>query len=141
MYFTSNIPTKDDELFTTIFDSLDTKNKDKKEETFNNFRDENRLCNNFLCHKSCKDSLPIDKLNEILKEVKSNIINKKDTTDFIIDNLDKFLLIMELNILISTINYIQKKDIDCWDIQEKLITFKSIEYFNKMILTDFYYTP
>ena len=140
LYFNPILSTeKDDDLFREIFNSTD-KESEKKEKTFQNFINDNRLCNILKCDQECKESLtrPIEKLKRILDEVKYKIEDKIE--DFIIDNVEYFILIMELNILINALNDIKKPDINCWDIQEILIKFKTIEYFNKQILqTEFYY--
>jgi hypothetical protein len=142
-YFSNISITPDDELFKQVFDSRSEKDEIKSQ-TFKNFRDDNRLCNDTKCDSNCKSGLPIKDLNDILNKVKSSIENRiykeeKLINDFVLNNFDKFLLIMELNILIKSLEDIKNPDINCWDIQEILIKFKTIEYFNKQILTNFYY--
>ena len=90
--------------------------------------------NKNLVNKTFKDNI-----NEILKSIDYTNYYINNINDFIVDNFEKWLLIMENNALIEIINLLSKDEISCWNIQLNLDTLKSIQLFNIKILEDNYY--
>ena len=128
------------EQFKSVLDLLPDTNKETNKETvFNNFYSEHRIAN-FNCNQKCIDDLKIHipKLEEIKSEIIRTIKTDKKIDDFIINNVDKWILIMEINILINLINQIKEDSISS-DIQDKLTSLNSIRYFNDKIKSNFFY--
>ena len=110
-----------------------------RERVFNSFYSEHRIVD-FKCIPNCITE--ITKYNPILDAIKSNIIKEiktdKKIDNFIFNNMNIWLLLMEVNILINLVNDI-KLDTKSGDIQDKLTSLKSIKYFNTKIKESFYY--
>ena len=68
---------------------------------------------------------------EIRKKI-GVFVNNTNTTQFIINNFEIFILLMEINILISILKSI-KRDTICWDIQDKLIFLKSLQFCSRKL--------
>ena len=106
---------------------------ESRELVYNNFYNENRICNIYNYTRS------YDNIIMILNCMINSIILNLHVDNIIIDNLDKIILFMEINILINLIKDINSKS-SCWDIQYILIQLKSIKYFNEKIASEFFYT-
>jgi len=125
--------------------NVEINNNVSRKAVFESFINENRFCN-FVCPSKCEYyGLIIAKLNSIKDQILNTlhldkIINNASNcvTDFIINNFDKFLILMEINILIKTLSIVNS-DTNCWDIGYVLTTLKSIIYFNETISKKFYY--
>ena len=111
------------------------KNEDELKGVVTSFLSENRLCKS---SKSRDNIDNIDNINAIISEyekLKNSIVYElKDNDNFIINNLDKFILMMEYNIIINLSKLINK-DINCWDSQYILTSLNSIKNFNENINT------
>ena len=103
------------------------------------FLEENRLCNfkNQLC-KIGSASRECSEFREILIRLKGYIISdiskEIDKQLFFINNFDKWIILMIINLLINIINSIEKID-SCWDIQYHTNTLKDIYNFIDTIKT------
>ena len=114
-----------------------------KQDVYNSFISENRFCDSFV-----GDLIVIKQFIDEIKIIKENIIGliffnifnnvNNKITEFILNNFDNWLLLMEVNILINTLSSIETIT-NCWDIQNILITLKSIIYFNNNINNNFFY--
>ena len=127
----------DSRKFNDVLTLLPTGNSEK---VFKSFYDEHRI-NNFTCSKSgcienIHSNIPI--LEVIKEEIIVKIKNEKKIDDFIVNNFENWILLMEVNILINLIDNINEKS-NSSDIQDKLTSLKSIRYFNEKIINNFYY--
>jgi len=110
------------------------------------FYSEHRI-SNFKCEKECRETIVnyIPKLIEIRRKlisgIKSIITFNRD--DFIVNNMETYLLLMEVNIIINLLNHfntnILNGTLKSADIQDKLTILNSIKYFNIKIKDNFYY--
>jgi hypothetical protein len=101
----------------------------------------------YYCDKSCEKTIAnyIPKLIEIRRKlisgIKSEITFNRD--DFIVNNMETYLLLMEVNIIINLLNHFNKLNsngtLKSADIQDKLTILNSIKYFNIKIKDNFYY--
>ena len=109
------------------------------------FYNEHRIAPTVNCEHVCIND--IHRNLPILTRIKSVLISQirveKKTDDFIVNNIHIWLLVMEVNILINLINHFIRdktnQKLKSGDIQDKLTTLQSIQYFNDKIKTDFYY--
>ena len=121
------------------------KNKSIPNKDINNFIDTHKFCTLEECNNFKKNELKefIELFKNNIKIILSNIDNrsyyKNNINDYIVDNFDKWLLVMENNILIQNITELYSNDITCWDIQLIINTLNSLLLFNKDILKDNYY--
>jgi hypothetical protein len=130
--------------FESIVNSnIDATNRDlieARKTVIKNFLDENRLCtvlnnNCILSDSKTKCSIFSLKFKNYLDEILKSIIINSYTLNFIMDNFNKFILVMILNIIINNINNVTKMT-SCWDIQESINILKNCLYFIEYITDD-----
>jgi hypothetical protein len=126
-----------------FIDSLNTelKNNCERKKVFNSFIEDNRLCNVYENKDNTYLCKPIEKLLKYKNKIIKSIIvdNSKYTmNNFILDNFDKWIILMQINILINSFTSIDKQT-NCWDILDILNILKNIKYFIKAIKMNFYY--
>jgi hypothetical protein len=121
-------------------------NKKKTNENINNFAETHKFCSLKECVKfeisELTKFIKLFKKNieDILSTINNTVYYKNTINDYIVDNFEKWLLIMENNILIQSIIELSNIDIECWDIQLILNTLNSLLLFNEQILkNDNYY--
>ena len=125
--------------------NYEIKEDESKREIYDSFINENRFCS-FNCPGGCNFySTKIIELNIIKNRILESIIlnrivnnTNNNVSDYLLNNIDKFLLLMEINVLIKLLSTI-KADSNCWDIGYVLTTLKSLIYFNETIIKKFYY--
>jgi hypothetical protein len=96
----------------------------------NEFLIDNRLCTEFKCNNECNIEL---KTNiEQLEIIKNSIIitisnleinNLNNLNNYVLNNIDKWLLLMEINIIQNMLNLLSPT-LNCWDVQYILTTLK-----------------
>ena len=110
------------------------------EEALNNFLSEYRLCSETGI--SCSNlkfnfcDIFLKALNIHLERAMSSITIYENISDFIMKNFDKWIHIMELNILI---NILSSSYDTCWDVQNILNTLNNILNFNDKLKTGYFY--
>ena len=125
----------------TILDKDDTFNY---EEALTNFLSDFRLCK--LSGESCKSGGKIDSCAEFIVEIKreldkvmKDIIYNDNMSIYILQNLDKWIKIIELNILLSTVENMLTTSYTCWDVQNILNILNNIKNFNEKLDRERFY--
>ena len=108
--------------------------KISNEESLNSFILDHRICKKSSCNTTVNFSRINDDLMSNINFILTSITNVND----IINNFDKWILIMEYNILLQTIQLFNANN-SCWDIQNILNILNSILYFNEKIQENNYY--
>ena len=116
--------------------------KEKFNAVSNSFISENRLC---IGRKEVISDMYILRLIASLEmkiyDLTDRIVLDKNYTNFIMNNLKSFILIMEHNIVINLLKSMLPDNIkiNCWDIQYMLTSLKSILFFNSKVMDNYFY--
>jgi hypothetical protein len=116
-------------------------NNCERRKVFNSFIEDNRLCDKYINEDNTYLYNYINNLKCYKKEIIDSIIvdnSKCIMNTFILDNFDKWIILMQINILINSFTSINENT-NCWDILDILNILKSIKYFIKSIKSNFYY--
>ena len=102
---------------------------------YDSFINENRLCTVYNCLDTCPliISESIKKLTKIRDREMSTLKKSNDSIEYIMKNLDKFILIMETNLLINYLSKINDRT-SCWDVQFIINIMDNICFLNEDIL-------
>ena len=119
----------------------DSTKKTEFKSVANSFISENRLCTSIKKSEIIPEQFKIiEKTINIIKEDIYNLIELNDDMEqYIIKNFDRFIVIMECNIILKTIGLMLKENNSCWDIQFHMTSLKSILFFNKKIVEEYFY--
>jgi hypothetical protein len=111
------------------------------ENTVNKFINTHHFCSLLYCSndnlkKLINTSILKDNIEKILSTIENENYYLDNINNYIINNFEKWLLIMENNILIEIVNSLSNIKISCWDIQFNLTKLNSLLLFNKKILEE-----
>ena len=120
--------------------------KESRSKIYESFIYDNRLCTSFdnshLFKKSIGSNTVLKNVLQELIDIRNNrILIKLDTSikGFILNNINIWILLMEVNILINLFNTINP-NISCWDIEFIITSLESIQNFNsKKLMSNYYY--